>query len=441
MLPIVVLMIFGIVEIGFLFRSATIVSTSSRSGARLAAAQYGAASTSAAQNNVMDNVRLTVEKDLTSRASDDTPVVLWIYKADANGNPPSGGFTTCGSPCYVVHVERRHGALHAVEWQRGPPPVACGTAHDSVGVYVKATHTPIGFTSTFGTFNINERTVMRLEPSQLLPERNMTMNLVRRGQGHARCSGDSGAVLVEAAFIFPVVFFISMAILEYGMLFAAQSTTQSSTRDGARFASANFAVAGSNQAAADEVKDAVSAGPERSHRLRQADPDARVQGRRQRQPRSGDPRELQRQLLPLHVGRHAVRVRRRVAGVDGPPGLHQQPEPDRQPRCVRGAPAQLHHERVRLVAGPEGAHRHPPRAPPVDPVQLGASMKSTDECIDPEERESHRVCTDDGGFALTWFAILLLVLIAMAGFGVDVWNWWYTSQKVQRAADAGALRA
>ena len=86
----------------------------------------------------------------------------------------------------------------------------------------------------------------------------MTMNLVRRGQGHARCSGDSGAVLVEAAFIFPVVFFISMAILEYGMLFAAQSTTQSSTRDGARFASANFAVAGSNQAAADEVKDAVS---------------------------------------------------------------------------------------------------------------------------------------------------------------------------------------
>ena len=47
--------------------------------------------------------------------------------------------------------------------------------------------------------------------------------------------------------------------------------------------------------------------------------------------------------------------------------------------------------------------------------------------------------TDDGGFALTWFAILLVVLIAMAGFGVDVWNWWYTSQKVQRAADSGAL--
>src|SRR5689334_11762675 len=89
-LPVVVLLIFGIVEIGFLFRSATIVSTSSRNGARLASAQYGSQKTLANQNSLMDNVRLTVEKDLTSRAGVDTPVVMWIYKADANGNPPSG---------------------------------------------------------------------------------------------------------------------------------------------------------------------------------------------------------------------------------------------------------------------------------------------------------------------------------------------------------------
>jgi hypothetical protein len=51
----------------------------------------------------------------------------------------------------------------------------------------------------------------------------------------------------------------------------------------------------------------------------------------------------------------------------------------------------------------------------------------------------HRVATDEGGFVLPWFALMLLVLIAMAGFGVDVWNWWYTAQHAQRAADAGAL--
>jgi Flp pilus assembly protein TadG len=79
-----------------------------------------------------------------------------------------------------------------------------------------------------------------------------------RNQSRTRCTGDGGAVLVEAVFVFPVVIFITMAILEYGMLFAAQSTTQSSTRDGARYASANFATAGSNQAAADLVRDAVA---------------------------------------------------------------------------------------------------------------------------------------------------------------------------------------
>jgi Flp pilus assembly protein TadG len=66
-------------------------------------------------------------------------------------------------------------------------------------------------------------------------------------------------------------------------------------------------------------------------------------------------------------------------------------------------------------------------------------MKPPVECAAPKAGGRRRVCKDDGGFALTWFAIFLLVLVAMAGFGVDVWNWWYTSQKVQRAADAAAL--
>lgn len=40
---------------------------------------------------------------------------------------------------------------------------------------------------------------------------------------------------------------------------------------------------------------------------------------------------------------------------------------------------------------------------------------------------------------LPWFALMLLVLVAMTGFGVDVWNWWYTGQQLQRGADAAAL--
>lgn len=72
-----------------------------------------------------------------------------------------------------------------------------------------------------------------------------------------RGRGDEGTTLVEAVFIFPVVFFIVMAIFEYGFLFAAQSTTQSSTREAARFASANLAVAADKKVAADLVRDVV----------------------------------------------------------------------------------------------------------------------------------------------------------------------------------------
>jgi Flp pilus assembly protein TadG len=64
--------------------------------------------------------------------------------------------------------------------------------------------------------------------------------------------------MVEAVFVLPVVLFIVFAIFEYGLLFAAQSTTNSATRDGVRFGSANFAVSGQYQAAADATAAAVA---------------------------------------------------------------------------------------------------------------------------------------------------------------------------------------
>ena len=47
--------------------------------------------------------------------------------------------------------------------------------------------------------------------------------------------------------------------------------------------------------------------------------------------------------------------------------------------------------------------------------------------------------SDEAGIILVQFALMIVVLVAMAGFGVDVWNWWYSGQKAQRAADAAAL--
>lgn len=67
-----------------------------------------------------------------------------------------------------------------------------------------------------------------------------------------------GAVVVEAAFVFPVIFLVVIAVIEYGLLFAGQSTSESSTRSGSRYGSANFAVAGSKSAAADEIATTVA---------------------------------------------------------------------------------------------------------------------------------------------------------------------------------------
>lgn len=45
---------------------------------------------------------------------------------------------------------------------------------------------------------------------------------------------------------------------------------------------------------------------------------------------------------------------------------------------------------------------------------------------------------DERGVVVIWFALLLIVLLGMAGFAVDLSNWWFQSQRLQKAADAGA---
>ena len=263
-LPFLVLMVFGIVELGFLFRSASVVNTSTRSGARLAAAQYASArKVPASQLNVITAVRQTVEKDLSARAGVDTPVDLWIYKADPNGvpfkaKPSDPDFGTCTDPCFVYKWDPSASPPQFVLQAGGgwPDPVVCGISHDSIGVFVRVQHSPIGFTNFLGTLTINEHSVMVLEP----PNPNDCPRAPEMGDGRPqrRGSGDRGVVIVEAVFILPVLIFIVMAIFEFGLLFAAQSTTQSSTRDGVRFGSANYAVSGSNQAAADQIAATVA---------------------------------------------------------------------------------------------------------------------------------------------------------------------------------------
>lgn len=53
-----------------------------------------------------------------------------------------------------------------------------------------------------------------------------------------RASGDRGAVIVEAAVIFPILMLLTFGIVEYGLAFKNASTVTAASRDGARIGAA-----------------------------------------------------------------------------------------------------------------------------------------------------------------------------------------------------------
>src|SRR5688572_30077985 len=60
----------------------------------------------------------------------------------------------------------------------------------------------------------------------------------------------------------------------------------------------------------------------------------------------------------------------------------------------------------------------------------------------PQEQlqdRSLRARMNERGFVLLWAALMLTVLMGMAGLAVDVGNWYLKIQRAQRAADSAAL--
>ena len=61
-------------------------------------------------------------------------------------------------------------------------------------------------------------------------------------------------MLVEAAIAFPVMILIVLAVIEVGFYFSSESTTTTATRDGARYATAFYAVKADKVAVGNEIK-------------------------------------------------------------------------------------------------------------------------------------------------------------------------------------------
>jgi hypothetical protein len=90
------------------------------------------------------------------------------------------------------------------------------------------------------------------------------MSLVRsrrRRSARARARNERGAILVEAAFVLPVMILFVMAIIEFGLAFKDLQTVFSATRVGARTASAEPRQFGYANDVAAAVKTSLSAIP------------------------------------------------------------------------------------------------------------------------------------------------------------------------------------
>ena len=163
-LPVVILIVFGIIEFGLAFKDSLTVSSATRAGARTASAEPRRPTFHA------DTA------DAVARAVTALPVgsveELWVYKADADGHPVDGGgsaYTSCGT-CAVFTWDtatnqfiRQPGS----DWNPATQNACVGDPnHDAVGIYLKVNHAFV--TGFFGQqITLKDHAVMNLEPVTL----------------------------------------------------------------------------------------------------------------------------------------------------------------------------------------------------------------------------------------------------------------------------------
>jgi hypothetical protein len=157
--PVLLLIIFGIVEWSLVFKDSLTVTSATRAGARTASAQPHAEAMATATASAVARAVTA----LPDGAIDE----LWVYKAKANGMPDSGGFASC-TMCFKFEWDQ---ASSSFDPPTGSWPItarnACIGTSDAVGVYLKVDH---DFLTGFfpPDMTITDHTVMNFEPIPVL---------------------------------------------------------------------------------------------------------------------------------------------------------------------------------------------------------------------------------------------------------------------------------
>jgi hypothetical protein len=161
--PILLILVLGIIEFGFLFKDWLGVTSAVRAGARIGSALPRDASyaQAAADQVAKEGAALNLT------ASNST---LWVYKAGTNGYPVGySDFSTCPtSSCtkfvWTGSAFQPSGGLGNIKWLASSQNACAGDPnHESLGVYLAVQDT--GITRFFFTSKtLSSRTVMSLEP-------------------------------------------------------------------------------------------------------------------------------------------------------------------------------------------------------------------------------------------------------------------------------------
>jgi len=166
-MPLLMLLVFGIIEWGLAFLTATSTNSAARAGARTASALTK-------NSTYADQAVLAVEQNLKGAIPFATPLEMWVYRVDPSGSNTSGypvgnpGFSDCTTDCIKYSWNGTDFVATGGPGWSAASQQACGnpTSFDSLGVYLKVRHNFV--TNFFGSSKIiAEHTVMRLEPQPL----------------------------------------------------------------------------------------------------------------------------------------------------------------------------------------------------------------------------------------------------------------------------------
>jgi Flp pilus assembly protein TadG len=159
-LPILIALVFGIVEFSSAYHDSSLVSDATRAGGRVGSAQ-------ATNPDFATNVVAAVNSAVTT-LPDDAPQELWVYKANANGYPGNtSDFSSCATNCIKYTWNTSTRSFNAANPQGGGWPASshqvCRNPFDEIGVYLKIDHDFV--TRLFGAnVTLTDHSVFRFEP-------------------------------------------------------------------------------------------------------------------------------------------------------------------------------------------------------------------------------------------------------------------------------------